>query len=95
MDNSVTFPTIGLLQPVGRTYFAANARRDMDDDGMDLDRRGMAINRHRPSAYAGTLDPSPSGAQKGRSRIEKVAIEEAELKRKFVDLMSLEKVEKA
>ena len=62
---------------------------------MDLDRGGMATSRYRLSACAGTLDPSPSSAQEGRSRIEKVAIGEAELKRKFVDLMSLGKVEKA
>jgi len=62
---------------------------------MDLDRGGMATSRHRPSARAGTLDPSPSGAQEGRSRVEKVAIGEAELKRKFVDLVSLGKVEEA
>ena len=67
----------------------------MDDDGMDLDRGGMATSRHRPSAYTGTLDPSPSSAQEDKSRVEKVAIGEAELKRKFVDLVSLEKVEKA
>ena len=65
----------------------------MDDDGMDLDRGGMATSRHRPSACAGTFDPSLSGAQKGRSRVEKAAIGEAELKRKFVDLVSLGKVE--
>ena len=60
---------------------------------MDLDYGGMATSRHRPSARAGTFDPSPSGAQEGRSRVEKAAIGEAELKRKFVDLVSLEKVE--
>ena len=62
---------------------------------MDLDRRGMAMNRYRPSARTGTPDPSPSSTQEGRSHIEEVAIREAELKRKFVDLVSLGKVEEA
>jgi hypothetical protein len=66
----------------------------MDDDGIDLDYKGIATSRHRLSAYAGTLDSSPSNTQEGRSRVEKVAIGEAELKRKFVDLISLGKVEK-